>query len=155
MNTKLITQSLRTLLVLVISWASLSVYAVPCYLTLVKDSCWKIYNVTVDIKDANSDKKIGSMTVPLDTAWGRQAFECSPGQTIALFAKFSPAFWSSDENKIFRGQRYWKLPDSIKSGEVAWNITVCFPDYFANVPMPPEAKSHCECEVDKIPKLSQ
>lgn len=153
MSNKFVLRRFSVGLVMMIGW-SLSAHAVPCYLTLVKDSCWKMYDVTVDIHDAQTDKKLGSIIVPLGTAWGRQAFECTAGQTLALFAQFSPPFWSTDENKVFPGQRYWKLPDELKSSDVAWNVTVCFPKYFANVPMPPDATSHCACEVDKIPKVS-
>ena len=140
MKNRLIPSPFRIVLAIVISWLSLSAYAVPCYLTLVKDSCWKMYDVTVDIKDAVTNKQLGSIIVPLGTAWGRQAFECSGGETLALFAKFSPAFW--------------KLPDALKPGEVAWNVTVCYPKYFANVPLPPNATSNCMCDVDNIPKIS-
>ena len=154
MKNRLIPSPFRIVLAIVISWLSLSAYAVPCYLTLVKDSCWKMYDVTVDIKDAVTNKQLGSIIVPLGTAWGRQAFECSGGETLALFAKFSPAFWSTDEDRVFSGQRYWKLPDALKPGEVAWNVTVCYPKYFANVPLPPNATSNCMCDVDNIPKIS-
>ena len=138
----------------ILAGLSLSGYAASCYLTLVKDSCWKMYDVTVDIRDAETDKKLGSILIPMGTAWGRQPFECTGGETLALFAQFSPVFWSTDEGKVFSGQRYWKLPDKFNPGEVAWNVTVCFPKYFANVPMPPDATPHCVCELDKIPKVS-
>lgn len=128
-------------------------HAITCYFTLVKDNCWKNYDVTAEIFDADTAKSITSITVMQDQAnpWGRQEFECHPGQTLSLTAKFSPSFWAGDAGKVFQGQRYWKLPDTIKAGEAGWNVTICFPKYFANVPMPPEATSGCFCDVASIP----
>ena len=76
-----------------------------------------------------------------------------PGNTIALAAKFSPVFWEGDDGKTFQGQRYWKLPDVIKPGETGWNVTVCFPAQFADVPAPPAGNSHCHCNFTNIPKI--
>ena len=105
------------------------------------------------VTDANTGKALSDLTVFEGKSWQRQEFSCTPGQTIALTAKFSPEFWAGDEHKTFPGQRYWKLPDKIKPGDIGWNVTVCFPKYFSDVPTPPHATSNCRCEVDKIPTI--
>lgn len=127
--------------------------SVTCYLTMVKGGCWKAYDLTVDISDADSGKLNKTILVPADQAWRRQEFACKPGDTIALSAKFSPIFWEGDENRIFKGQRYWKLPDQIKPGETGWNVTVCFPEQFADVPRPPDTNTSCSCDLTQIPKI--
>lgn len=129
------------------------VSAMTCYLTMVKGSCWKAYDLTVDVSNADTGKAKTTVLVPEDQMWVRQTFECKPGETLALVAKFSPVFWAGDENKTFPGQRYWKLPDTVKPGETGWNVTVCFPKYFSNVPLPPDASTHCDCDVSAIPKV--
>ncbi|MEK2481564.1 hypothetical protein AAAB32_09930, partial [Lactobacillus acidophilus] len=74
---------------------------------MVKASCWKAYDLTVEITDARSGKIKGTINVPEDKLWARQEFECGPGDTLAFAAKFSPVFWTGDEKKTFPGQRYW------------------------------------------------
>lgn len=134
-------------------WFSTQSYAFICYITIVKDSCWKNYNVTVKATDGATGAEAVSVTVPLGEPWARQQFECTAGETLALEAQFSPVFWSSDEGRIFPAQRYWKLPTAIENGITGWNVTVCYPKWFANVPMPPEASSKCVCDTDSIPPI--
>lgn len=131
---------------------STQTYAFHCYLTMVKGACWKPYDLTVDLSDADSGKVIKTILVPADQAWIRQEFDCKPGSTLAVEAKFSPVFWDGDDEKTFKGQRYWKLPDVKKEDETGWNVIICFPKQFADVPSPPEA-SNCGCFFDNIPKI--
>jgi hypothetical protein len=131
---------------------STQTYAITCYLTMVKGGCWKKYDLTVDLSDADSGKVIRTVLVPGDQPWVRQEFECKAGDTLAVEAKFSPVFWEGDDDKTFKGQRYWKLPDEIKPGETGWNVTICFPKQFSDVPSPPEA-SNCDCDFTTIPKI--
>ncbi|PJD93672.1 MAG: hypothetical protein CK424_02440 [Legionella sp.] len=132
---------------------STQVHAVTCYLTMVKANCWKDYDLSVEVSNAESGVIKGTIKVPEGKLWVRQSFECEPGNTLALVAKFSPVFWAGDENKTFPGQRYWNLPDKIKPGETGWNVTVCYPKYFANVPIPPDATANCACDLTHIPPL--
>lgn len=128
-------------------------HAFDCYLTIVKDSCWKDYTVTVVANDANHDDQLVEIIVPQGQSFAREKFSCKVGQTLSLNAKFSPEFWLGDEKKTFPALRYWKLPDNIESGISGWNVTVCFPKWFANVPMPPKTSSNCKCDTDHIPTL--
>lgn len=132
---------------------STQAHAVTCFLTMVKGACWKAYDLTVDILDADTGKLKKTILVPADQLWTRREFECKPKNMIALAAKFSPAFWEGDADKVFKGQRYWKLPDMIKPGETGWNITVCYPQHFADVPRPPDINTNCECDLSSIPKI--
>jgi len=126
-------------------------HAMKCYITMAKGNCWKNYDLSVDVVDANTSKKLATVVVFENRLWNRQAFECAAGQTLSMVATFSPIFWEGDESKTFSSQRYWKLPNEVKPGEKAWNVTVCFPKYFANVPMPPNAGQNCECDTTSIP----
>jgi hypothetical protein len=127
--------------------------AIQCFFTLVKDSCWKNYNVNVDLMNASNGKKIISMIVPEGQSWLRQPFTCSPGDTLSLQATFNPAFWESEADKVYSGKNYWGLPKVLAEGEVAWNVTICYPKDFSEVPMPPDANGKCKCDLSSIPSV--
>ena len=128
--------------------------AFTCYITMVKDSCWTKYNVTVQVTDASLGTASTSIIVPEGQTWARKQFECAKGQTLALQAQFTPAFWRGDETKTFPAQRFWKLPDDVESGVTGWNVTVCYPKWFSDVPLPPEATGTCVCNTDNIPPVA-
>ncbi|MDP3704564.1 MAG: hypothetical protein Q8R24_01475 [Legionellaceae bacterium] len=132
---------------------STKMYAFTCYITIVKDSCWKKYNVIVKATNGTSGAEAVSVTVPAGEPWARQTFECAAGETLALEAQFNPVFWESDEGRKFPAQRYWKLPTEIESGVTGWNVTVCYPKWFSNVPSLPDAAENCKCDTDSIPPV--
>lgn len=126
-------------------------YAFQCFLTAVKDNCWLKYNVTIHVMDAaDSDKASTTIIIPAETAWARQSFECKAKQTLKFSAEFTPVFWEGDSGKHYVGKNYLNLPDKVEATENAWNLTLCFPKQFAEVPLPPEAGEHCECNMDNI-----
>jgi len=127
-------------------------HAFPCYLTVVKDKCWEDYSVSVDVLDTNEHKKILTAEIAKGAEWTRSSFECSSKQIFDFIAKFSPSFWDRDEDSSYHAKRYLILPDAVK-GEVAWNITICYPGDFSGVPMPPEANNHCGCDTSNIPPI--
>lgn len=130
-----------------------NVYAVECYITMVKGSCWKNYNLTVNIYDASTNENLGDINVWEGDLWARKSFSCSPGQVLSLEAKFTPIIWDQDEGKAYRGLRFWKLPDRADENVSGWNVTVCYPESFADVPVPPGSSGKCECDIKNIPKL--
>lgn len=107
-----------------------------------------MYDVKVDVLDASTNKQLVSVEVPMGSNEKRVSFECSLHETLTMNAQFSPVFWAKDEGKVFSAERYLQLPETMKKGEVAWELQVCFPKMFANVPMPPEATAHCECQFE-------
>lgn len=129
------------------------VHAFTCFVTLIKDSCWTNYNVTATVVDADSGHTLATITVPQGTPWGRGKFACEPKQTLSMSTVFSPIFWQNDQNKVYPGQHDWQLPIAIKKGETAWNIPVCYPEEFAEVPVPPTAGSNCKCNKESVPSL--
>lgn len=140
-------------LVLVLSLGlSSPLWAFTCYLTLAKASCWLKYNVTVDVVDANTSKKLASYSIPAGTPWQQQAFECDPAQKLMYYAQFNPVFWENDKGKTYSATRFWFLPGKINEGDKAWTIPVCFPENFAEVPFPPDATTgNCACDFSKVP----
>jgi len=132
---------------------SIQAWAFPCFVTLVKDSCWLNYNVTMSIVNATTGKLITSIIVPEGQSWTRASFACQPRDTMSFSAIFTPVFWETDKGKIYPGQHDWQLPQTINAGETAWNINVCYPAEFAEVPMPPEANNQCKCDMAKIPPV--
>lgn len=133
---------------------SMQIQAFPCFVTMVKDSCWGNYNVTVSVSNVKTGKLITSVIIPQDQFWARQSFSCEPGDAMSFSAVFTPVFWENDKGKTYPGQRTWQLPQEIKKGDTAWNINVCYPAEFAEVPLPPEATSNCTCDLDKIPPVN-
>ncbi len=132
---------------------SMQAHAFKCYFTMVKGECWKPYDLTVDVSNAGTGKHKLTVLIPEGDLWVREEFECNAEETLALVAKFSPIFWAGQEDKTYAGKRYWKLPDAIKPDETGWNVTVCFPKYFSDVPTPPDANTNCECALGHLPRI--
>lgn len=129
------------------------IWCLPCYFTLVKDNCWTDYNVTVDVFEAGSEKKILSILVPAGKSWSREQINCEPKQNLIYRASFNPIFWKNDEGKVYRSLRNWSLPDKINAGDKAWGLPICYPADFSSVPLPPTATSHCKCDFLPIPQI--
>lgn len=127
--------------------------AFTCFLTLLKDSCWTDYDITVNMGNAVTGKPVLTLSVPKGKSFSRQEFTCQAGEVFNYTATFSPIFWESDKGKIFKGKRTWSLPNSIKKGDTAWNITICYPDEFSEIPLPPTANSNCQCSSQNLPPV--
>ncbi|MDP3269368.1 MAG: hypothetical protein Q8M40_10010 [Legionella sp.] len=132
---------------------TIPVWAINCFFTLAKDSCWTGYNVVVDVIDARTNQILTTVTVPAEKSWTRQSFVCEPSQKLMYHARFTPVFWQSDEGKTYLAKRFWSLPSIINQGDSAWNLSVCFASDFALVPFPPNATGNCACDFKDIPKL--
>lgn len=135
---------------LVLSFSS-PVWSFECFLTLVKDSCWTNYTVSVDVVDASNLNTLFTVTAPAGQSWARQKFACTPEQTLQYIARFSPIFWHNDEGKTYPGLRNWTLPAKVNPGDLAWTIPICYPAEFSQVPFPPDAKGNCTCDFSSIP----
>lgn len=129
-------------------------WALTCYYTLAKENCWLKYNVTVQVTDAANDKLLATVTVPAGQLWTRVTFPCeTTGQKLMYKAQFSPVIWESERGKIYPARNFWSLPNKVNPGDSAWNVSVCYPTDFSQVPMPPEATGHCKCDFDSIPVI--
>ncbi|WP_133128231.1 hypothetical protein [Legionella nagasakiensis] len=145
---------IRGLVLLLSMSCAVAVYAFPCFVTVVKDNCWADYNVTVNVLDAsNNNNLLVTVIVPQGSSWDRQKFTCQPGQKLKFQAQFTPVFWEKDEGKTYDGQHYWILPDQVKKDETAWNLTICYPEQFSEVPFPPTATAQCKCDTKNIPPV--
>lgn len=144
---------IKILIALLCVCFSISVQAFPCFLTLVKDNCWTNYNVSVGATNATTGKLITTVTVLQGKSWTRQAFDCEPAEAISFVASFSPVFWENDVGKTYAALRDWRLPEAIATGDTAWNITLCYPGQFSEVPLPPDASGTCACKTDDIPPI--
>lgn len=132
---------------------SSQVSALDCFLTVVKDSCWTDFDVNVKMTNADEGKQILSITVPKGKSWSREKFTCDAGESLSYMATFSPVFWAADKGKQYPGIKFWKLPEQMKAGDTAWNITVCYPEQFSEVPLPPSARGTCKCDARNIPAV--
>jgi hypothetical protein len=127
--------------------------AFPCFFTLVKDSCWTDYTVTVNVTDVDTNQTIISVSVPEGQTWVRQPFTCQPSQKIVYTATFEPAIWENSEGVIYKAKRYWALPSTITPKQKAWEVPVCFPAAFAEVPFPPKVIGNCKCDFSSVPAI--
>ncbi|MFY7697314.1 MAG: hypothetical protein ACOVQX_00555 [Legionella sp.] len=144
----------KWLSMLVFCCYSMSSFAFTCYFTAIKDSCWDNYNVTINVYDAVSNASILSVLIPQGSFWQRKRFECSAKQRFRYEANFNPVFWESDAGKSYFGVRFEQLPDEISDREAAWNLSLCYPADFAEVPFPPEGTSKCKCDKSQIPPIA-
>jgi len=138
----------------IIFLSSGSLWSFNCYYTLVKDSCWTNYNVSVDVLDVAAGTVITTAIVPAGKSWTRLSFGCQPNQKLMYRAKFSPIFWASDAGKTFEAQNYLSLPAAINPQDTAWDLSSCYPADFSEVPLPPGATGNCQCDFKSIPAVS-
>lgn len=131
------------------------VFSFPCYITLIKGSCWANYDVSVRIDDVMIEKPITTLSIPTGTSWTRYEFSCKEKQTLELTATFSPAIWEKDEGKQYKGKRFWSYPETIGSSDTAWHMTICYPNDFAGLPTPAEASDGCVCDRTAIPAIEK
>ncbi|HBI21267.1 MAG TPA: hypothetical protein DDY37_01545 [Legionella sp.] len=143
----------RLLMLLLGACLCLQAHAFPCFITVVKDNCWTDFDVKVTATNALNQKVLAVVRIPKGKSWARQELVCEPQQTIQFSAVFSPVFWESDTHKVFFSKRYWSLPGKIEEGIKAWGIDICFSDFFAEVPLPPEGSGHCACDMTAIPPI--
>lgn len=132
---------------------STQILAFPCIFTLVKDSCWTDFNVTVVVTDVQTNKPIMSITAPKGKSWQRQSFECQPGQKLVYSATFNPVIWEGTEGRVYHAQQYWSLPESHTAKQAAWEIPVCYPAAFSEVPLPATGGENCRCDFLSVPAI--
>lgn len=144
---------LKQLLILLPMSAATQLYAFPCFVTFMKDSCWTNYDVSLNIIAASSGKVITTIDIPEGQSWARQTFSCDPAEELSFKATFSPVFWKTDTGKVYSARRNYSLPEAIKAGETAWNINLCYAADFSEVPLPPTADNNCKCSMDGIPPV--
>jgi len=123
--------------------------AFPCFITVFKDSCWTNYTVKVDVLDDEAKNIITTIVIPKGDSWSRGRIEAKSKQIFMLRAKFEPAIWEGDKDKLYYAKRYSVLPEKIEGDTKAWHVGVCYPKNFVGVPLPPGAGSQCLCPEQK------
>lgn len=101
----------------------------------------------------NNQKQLAQATVEKNAKWKRISFSCQPAETLHYKAVFSPIFWQSEKGKVYNATQFWSLPAKLKAGDVAWELTICFPKDFSGVPFPPTATGNCKCQYDQVTPL--
>jgi hypothetical protein len=132
---------------------SFQIHAVECYITLIKDQCWKDYQVHLNIIDMSTHTNQLEIDLPKGEMWTRKKFDCQPGQIFNKSASFSPAIWQGDEQKEFASSAKINLPPSAPKEGAIWSIDICFPEGFSKVPTPVKDVGHCGCDKTNIPEL--
>ena len=141
-------------MVTLIAWMITSPsWSFSCFYTLAKDSCWTDYDVSTSVIDSLTGGTLFTVTRPKGQHWIRRAFECNPNEKLMFSASFSPEIWEKDKGKTYKAKNFWFLPDKINPGDSAWEVSVCYPAQFADVPLPPKATSDCQCDFSSIPVI--
>ena len=128
-------------------------FAITCYMTIAKDSCWTKYDVEVQVIESATDTLITTVKIPKGEHYSRQTFPCKPALKMNYVARFSPVFWQTDKGKSYNALRAWSLPEKVNPSDTAWNVSVCYPSDFALVPFPPEGDGKCACDFKSIPEI--
>jgi hypothetical protein len=129
-------------------------FAVSCYVTVVKGSCWvEKFSVTVKVVDVVSKQELSKVTIPAGKSWERASFACNPGQQLQYLANYSPKIWDGDVEKIFESKRFTTLPLELKPTDLAWNIPICFSDDFKEVTNILTGDGKCGCDFKSVPPL--
>lgn len=141
----------KTVLIMLAYLLSTPCSAFTCYLSATKDSCWLHYDVNLTVTDVDTSKTLLNIKIPSGKPWIQQSFDCEPSQRLDYQASFSPIFWQEDAGKVYKALRFWSLPAKAKPNELAWNIPICFPAAFSEVPLPPDAQGNCQCDFSQVP----
>jgi len=105
------------------------------------------------VLDANTNQQLLSVVVPKGKSWTREPFTCQPEQKLMYQVTFKPTIWQGQEDKKYMALRYWFLPAVIKPDESAWELKICYPADFAEVPLPATANANCHCDFTSIPAI--
>lgn len=144
------TMAYLSIVMMVFSWKA---QAIPCFITLAKDSCWTNYDVMVEVKDDKLNKTMIALSIPKGKSWARQQLDCKPDENFYYTASFKPAIWENQEAMTYRSKRYWSIPNQIPAEYVVWEIKVCYASDFAGLPLPPDANGNCQCDFASIPAI--
>ena len=128
-------------------------YTAQCTMTLVKASCWKDFDVTMNVYSSENDKLLVSVSAPKSTSFGRATFECKPMQSLSMTSTYSPVIWDADKGKVYKAIRFWVLPREEPPEGTIWEVKVCFPKQFSDVPLPQGDVNNCTCDMSALPPL--
>lgn len=129
-----------------------SVFSVNCVATIVKDSCWKDFQVDVSIYDSITNSLLTTITVPKDKSWARGLFSCQPNQVFRILGVYSPSIFENENTQVYM-KRNITLPSIAPKIGVEWAFNICFGVDFAKLPLPPTSLGNCQCQFDQIPEV--
>ena len=112
-----------------------------------KSKCWQKHNVHIKVIDnVTANLVVKQITIPKDKLWVRKEFDCQPKQGLIYESRFDPYIWKTDQDKVYNTKLIWFLPKKVQKKIAAWNIPICFPTNFLDVPILPDVATHCDCE---------
>lgn len=117
----------------------------PCVLQVSKNTCWKDYDVKVSAKMQEDSKELIALTIAKDKDSATGTWKCKPNDQFFLNSSFAPAVWKEEEGKSYRSSKVYQVPESVEAKAESWNVSACFPDDFAQVPMPDKEMKNCGC----------
>ena len=97
------------------------IYAVDCYITFMKGTCFEKFNVTLKVHNNTTHEKImNDITLPITSGndmknfWVRLPFNCKKEEAIRLVSTFTPTIWDDQKPQDYQGNRIWTLPAEVK-----------------------------------------
>ena len=130
---------------------------IPCYVQLVKETCYNGYQVTLQVQDGTTQENIGAPVIVDAHSYDKlQQFSCKPNQQVTVQATFTPTIWQNTANTIYHVKRFWTVPTTLPPMSDKWIITLCFAKDFVAVPLPPKGADSCICNYpvnDKTQKM--
>jgi hypothetical protein len=132
---------------------SMPLWAVECYFTVAKSSCWLNYDVDVVLTDTLTSQITQTIHIPKGKLYNRAHFQCQPKQVFSAYSQFSPVVWESDKAKKYRAVRFWAMPLTEPQEGAVWSIEICYPTQFSDVPLPKSDQADCHCDFSSIEAL--
>lgn len=125
--------------------------AFPGEIEVVKEACWKDYDVQIKVIDGRTSNVLYTLDLPKGKERASLKTEISPRQEFYFRATYSPVFWESDKNKTYLGKKYISAPAALSSTEHRWSMFLCFGRDFKSIPLPPKTDGHCPCPAHQLP----
>lgn len=146
---------MKNIITLVLFVFSSAVSAYDCYLTGILGPCWKNYVVTIKVLDNDTDKTLATITIPKGKLWAREKITCVPRQAFLYQASFTPKIWKDNPKNVYGAISIYHTPEKFQDNTTGFIVPICFPRDFSEVPLPPDAKSLCDCKtvIPSIPPL--
>lgn len=127
-----------------------------CKVRLIKNSCWKNYELKTSIVRLSNNVELKKFTIKKDESQKDNKsessgvkvveFPCELGDQIYLLSSFSPIIWESLKDKRYKSKLSWNTPLNVKEGTAFWEFTACFPNDFKDVPQPLGKIINCSCK---------
>jgi|GEM_PF-741500 len=121
-------------------------FAVNCKIIVAKNTCWNNYEIKVRMLDALTLKEYAVIDVPKGQHYTVKEMQCESGKQVFFRASFKPVIWQNQKGDFYQTKRFWDVPQALVKDAKHWEVKLCFPRDFDNVPIPPGDLHDCQCK---------